>query len=117
MIAEVNFSKVLKRALRHGGEFAELFLEKTSALSIICEDNRIERIIVGTELGLLHRLQKENPGKKFIPVCEQAVCPNMKLISLDDVLWSLEEMQHVIRVPEDVRKKAEAAVRRMINIV
>ena len=52
MIAEVDFSKVLKRALKHGGEFAELFLEKTSTSSIVCEDNRIERIIAGTDAGV-----------------------------------------------------------------
>jgi len=51
MIAEVDFSKILKRALKRGGEFAELFIEKTSTCSIICEDNRIERIIAGTDAG------------------------------------------------------------------
>ncbi len=51
MIAEVDFSKVLKRALKQGGEFADLFLEETSTSSIVCEDNRIERIIAGTDTG------------------------------------------------------------------
>ena len=52
MIAEVDFSKVLKRALKQGGEFAELFFEETSTSSIVCEDNRIERIIAGTDTGV-----------------------------------------------------------------
>ncbi len=52
MIAEIDFSKVLKRALKHGGDFGELFLEKTSTCSIICEDDRIERIITGTDAGV-----------------------------------------------------------------
>jgi quinolinate synthase len=71
-------------------------------------------VIVGTESGIIHRLKKENPGKTFVAVCEQAVCPNMKVITLDDVLWSLEEMKHVIRVPEETRKRAEASVQKMI---
>jgi TldD protein len=52
MIVEVDFSKVLTRALEQGGEFAELFLEETSTSSIVCEDNRIERIIAGTDTGV-----------------------------------------------------------------
>ncbi len=51
MNGKIDFSKVLKRALKQGGELAELFLEKTSTCSIICEDNRIERIIAGTDAG------------------------------------------------------------------
>jgi len=52
MIAEIDFSKVLRRALKQGGDFAELFLEKTGTCSIICEDDRIERIITGTDAGV-----------------------------------------------------------------
>jgi len=51
MIAELDFSKILKQALKRGGDFAELFLEKTSTCSIVCEDDRIERIITGTDAG------------------------------------------------------------------
>ncbi|MBM3176247.1 MAG: quinolinate synthase NadA, partial [Chloroflexi bacterium] len=65
---------------------------------------------------IIHRLRKENPGKKFIPVSEQAVCPNMKLINLEKVLWSLEEMQPEVKVPEDIRLKAIAAVDKMLAI-
>ncbi|MFH1382890.1 MAG: quinolinate synthase NadA [Chloroflexota bacterium] len=73
-------------------------------------------IIVGTEIGILHRLKKENPAKKFIPATEQAVCPRMKLITLETILWSLENMTHVIKVPEDIRLKAIAAVNRMLEV-
>lgn len=51
MVEGIDFSKVLKRALKRGGEFAELFLETTSTCSIICEDDRVERIVVGTDAG------------------------------------------------------------------
>ncbi len=71
-------------------------------------------IIVGTELGIIHRLQKENPDKRFVPATEQAICPNMKLITLEHILWALEELQHRIEVPLEVRSRAEAAVQRMI---
>ena len=77
----------------------------------------ISEMIIGTEIGIIHRLKKENPGKKFIPVSEQAICPNMKLITLEKVLWSLEDMTPEVKVPEPVRIKAKAAVDRMLEIV
>ena len=77
----------------------------------------VQELIVGTELGIIHRLKKENPGKKFIPVSEQAVCPNMKLITLEKVLWSLEEMRPVVKVSEATRLKAKIAVDKMLAIV
>ncbi len=86
----------------------------------ICRYARREDVIemiVGTELGIIYRLKKENSGKRFIPVSEQAVCPNMKLITLEKVLWSLEEMAPQVKVPEPTRIKAKAAVDRMLAIV
>ncbi len=77
----------------------------------------VSEMVVGTEIGIIHRLRKENPGKKFIPVSEQAVCPNMKLITLEKILWSLEEMKPQVKVPEATRLKAKTAVDRMLAIV
>ncbi len=77
----------------------------------------VRELIVGTELGILYRLRKENPGKRFIPVSEQAVCPNMKQITLEKVLWSLEEMTLRVTVPESIRVRAKAAVDRMLALV
>lgn len=73
-------------------------------------------IIVGTEVGILHRLRKENRGKKFISATEQAICPQMKLITLEKVLWSLEEMAPEVKVPEEIRLGAKAAVDKMLEI-
>ena len=73
-------------------------------------------MIVGTEIGITHRLRKENPGKMFIPISEQAICPNMKLITLEKILWSLEDMSPVIEVPEQILIKAKAAVDKMLQI-
>jgi quinolinate synthase len=75
-----------------------------------------QEIIVGTELGIIYRFRKENPTKTFIPVSEQAICPRMKLITLEKILWSLEEMTPEIKVPETIRVKARKAVDRMLEI-
>ncbi len=74
-------------------------------------------IIVATEVGIIHRLEKENPGKRFIPASENATCPNMKKITLEKILWALEKMQYEVKVPEDIRVKALSAVNRMVEIV
>ena len=76
----------------------------------------VRQMIVGTEIGIIHRLKKENPGKEFIPVTDLALCPNMKLITLERVLWSLEDMEPEIKVPEDIRIKAWETVDKMLKI-
>ncbi|MDP3103709.1 MAG: quinolinate synthase NadA [Candidatus Methanoperedens sp.] len=71
--------------------------------------------IIGTELGLLHRLRKENPQKKFYPASAYAVCPNMKMNTLGSIIQALEKNEHVIKVPENIRKKAKQALDRMLE--
>jgi len=88
----------------------------TSGMIRFAKREDVRQMIVGTEIGIIYRLRKENPGKQFIPVSEQAVCPNMKLITLEKVLWSLEEMAPVVKVPERIRLKAKKAVDRMLEV-
>ena len=76
----------------------------------------VKELIVGTEIGILHRLRKENPGKRFLPASEQAICPFMKLITLEKLLYSLEELTPQVKVPEQIRIRAKAAVDRMLEI-
>jgi quinolinate synthase len=89
----------------------------TGGICRFARDTSTADIIVGTELGILHRLRKENPDKRFIPASEQAVCPRMKLITLESVLWSLQEMAPEIKVPEEIRLRAKSAVDRMLEII
>ncbi len=88
----------------------------TSGMCRYARQDDVREMVVGTEMGIIHRLRKENPGKRFIPVSEQAICPNMKLITLEKVLWSLEEMTPEVKVPEGIRLKAKAAVDKMLKI-
>lgn len=73
-------------------------------------------MIIGTETGLLYRLRKENPRKKFYPASEKAICPNMKLTTLEKILWCLEDMKYEVKVPEKIRRPAKKAVDRMLEI-
>lgn len=86
----------------------------TGGMIRFARESSAHEIIIGTEIGILHRLRKENPGKRFIPVSEQAICPRMKLITLETILWSLESMQHIVKVPAGIRRRAKTAVDRML---
>jgi len=88
----------------------------TSGMCRYAQRDEVREMIVGTEMGIIHRLKKENPGKKFIPISEQTICPNMKLITLEKVLWSLEEMGPEVKVPEGIRLEAKIAVDKMLEI-
>mgnify|MGYP001101788105 CR=1 FL=1 len=90
-------------------------VESTSGMCRFARQTHARQIAVGTEVGLLYRLRRENPQKDFYPLCEAAVCPNMKRNTLEKVLWSLEEMQHEIRVPEPVRALARHAIEAMVS--
>jgi len=88
----------------------------TGGMCKYAQRDEVKEMIVGTEVGIIHRLKKENPGKRFIPVSEQAICPNMKLITMEKVLWSLEEMSPEVKVLEGIRLRAKAAVDKMLKI-
>jgi len=88
----------------------------TAGMCKYAKESDASEIIVGTEVGMLYRLRKDNPQKKFYPASEQAVCPNMKLTTLEKVLWSLEDMKHEIKVPEDIRVRAKRAVDKMVSL-
>jgi quinolinate synthase len=77
---------------------------------------QVKQMIVGTEVAIIHRLEKENPGKKFIPATEAAICPNMKLITLESILWSLEDLKPEVRVAEGIRLKARQTVDKMLEM-
>jgi len=95
-------------------ELADAVLS-TGGMCRYARSTAAREIVVGTEVGIIYRLRKENPGKVFIPISEQAVCPNMKLITLERVLWCLEDMTPEIKVPEEIRIRAKAAVDKMLQ--
>jgi len=88
----------------------------TGGMCRFAQNTEAKEIIVGTEIGIIHRLKKENPEKKFVPLSEQAICPTMKLINLEKMLRSLEEMAPEVKVPEETRLRAKVAVDRMLKV-
>jgi len=80
------------------------------------ENTPASEIIVGTELGLIHRLQKNYPHKKIYLATNKLICPNMKLTTLEKVAVALEEMKYRITVPEDIRLPAKKAIEQMLAL-
>ncbi len=88
----------------------------TSGMYEYCRKSPVRRIIIGTEAGILYRLRKENPDKEFILASRALICPNMKLTSLEDIMAALKGMAPVVKVPEEIRIPAKAALDRMLAI-
>jgi len=73
--------------------------------------------IIATEVGILHSLKKANPHAEYVAASERAFCENMKKITLEKVLWALEDMVHPVTVPQDISVRARQALDRMIAVL
>lgn len=88
----------------------------TTGILNYANSSNSKEFVIGTEIGILHRMKKENPDKTFMPVTPLSDCPNMKLNTLEKLLWSLEDLQFVVTVPEDIAVKARQAIQRMLDL-
>jgi quinolinate synthase len=88
----------------------------TTGISKYASSVNGEAIIVGTENGILHRLRKENPQKTFLSVTPLADCPNMKLNTLEKVLWALEDLEFHVTVEKDIAERALRAIQSMLQL-
>ena len=77
----------------------------TSGICSYVKNSPNKEFIIGTETGILYRLQKENPDKFFYPASDHALCQNMKKITLEKLLWAMEERKYKITVEESIRIK------------
>jgi quinolinate synthase len=88
----------------------------TSGMLRFASASSAKEFIIGTEIGLLYRLRKENPDKIFYPLRRDMICPNMKKTTLNSVLRALKENTYIIKVPEEIRIPAKRALDRMLEI-
>lgn len=88
----------------------------TGKMCAFAKKSSAKEFIVGTEVGMIYRLEKDNPDKKFYPASERATCPNMKRTTLEKVLWALEENRTEVRVTDEVRQKARKAIDKMVEL-
>ena len=91
-------------------------IESTSGMLSYVRKSDAKEFIMCTERGLLHRLKLDNPDKTFYNPSPLNICPNMKKITLEKVLWSLEDMQHKIALSVEIMDKALHSLEGMIAI-
>ncbi len=92
------------------------FVGSTSAIIDYVKNAPDTQFVIGTEMGILHALRKENPEKTFYLLSPTLICYNMKKTTLNDVYLALRDDQYEIHVEESIRLKAYAALKRMIEI-
>jgi len=73
------------------------------------------RLIIGTECGIFHKIEQSSPDKELILATPDLVCQDMKKITLEKILRSLQTMETKITVPENIRVKAAVALEKMIE--
>ncbi len=93
------------------------YIASTSGMVKICNEKGAgDEFLIGTEIGLLHRLKKEAPEKKFYPISTTAVCPQMKMHTLEKVEAALKNEKPEVVVPDEIMDKARKAIERMLEI-
>ena len=88
----------------------------TGGMCRFVKESPCDRFVIGTETGILHRLEKENPDKEFFPI-GGLVCEDMKKVTLEKVLRSLKLSETEVTVPEEIAARARKAIQRMLEVV
>jgi quinolinate synthase len=96
-------------------QMADVVASTSGMLRHVAQAGEAE-FIIGTEIGILHPMQKAAPDKKLYPASRKMTCRNMKKISLEDVQRSLEMLSGEVKVPEEIRIPALGAVQAMIDL-
>jgi quinolinate synthase len=91
-------------------------LLSTGQMCAFAQTSSAREFIVATEQGILFRLRNENPNKKFYAPSPRAICPNMKKIDLEKILWALQDMRYRVVVPELECGRARRAIEAMLEL-
>ena len=100
-------------------EVAEMadFIGSTSQIMKYAKESPAQKFVIGTEMGILHGLQKANPDKSFYLLTPGLVCPNMKLTTIPKVLAALQNLKPVITVDPVIQGQAKTALDRMLEFI
>jgi quinolinate synthase len=96
-------------------DLADHVASTSGIIKEVCSSGAQE-FIIGTEVGILHRIHKECPDKRCYPLSERAVCQNMKKTDLVKIRNSLATLRPRITVPDDVAARARGAIERMLAL-
>ena len=88
----------------------------TGGMVSFARDSEADEFIVATETGMLHPLEKENPGKRFVPANRAAACRYMKMITLPKLRDALRDLKPVVKVDPALAERARVPIDRMVAI-
>jgi len=88
----------------------------TSGMLRFAKRSKATEFIIGTEIGMLYSLKKANPKKEFYPANDKAICPTMKLITLEKIYQALKDLVYIVKVEESIRQRAKKAIDRMLEV-
>ena len=91
------------------------YMYSTSGILRHATQSPKKQFIIATEVGTLHKLQKDNPGKEFIPVSEKIVCQYMKLATLEAVYEALRDEKFEVKVPQEISGRALEPITLMMS--
>ena len=92
------------------------YICSTGGMFKYAKESKSKEFIIGTESGMLYRLRKENPGKKFHAPTTHLICANMKLTTLGWIAHSLENLAYEVKVSPEIRERARLTLERMLKI-
>ena len=92
------------------------YVGSTSGIINYATESDAKEFIISTEMGVFHELQKRNPDKKFYTAGNVQICPNMKKISLDKVIASLENEETQVEMDAELIHEAHAPMKRMLEL-
>ncbi|WP_239500203.1 quinolinate synthase NadA [Desulfurobacterium thermolithotrophum] len=92
------------------------FVGSTSQIINFVKETKANKVIVGTEEGIIHQLKKQRPDIEFILAYSEFSCDQMKMITVDRLLNALEREQFEVKVPKDTAKRAKVAIEKMIEM-
>lgn len=92
------------------------FVGSTKQIIDYANSSPHQKFIIGTEMGVLYKLKKDNPGKTFYLLSPGLICPNMKKTSLESVYNALNEMKYEINVDPQISAKARKTLDRMLEL-
>jgi quinolinate synthase len=97
-------------------ELSDELLSTGQMLKFVAKSSA-KKFIIATEKGIIHTLKKQNPDIEFYPASERAICPNMKKVTLDKIIASLEDKKYIVEIPEEIRTRAKKSLDRMVEIL
>jgi quinolinate synthase len=92
------------------------YVYSTAGMGRHAKSSPAKEFIIGTEVGMIYRLKKENAGKEFYPLSESAICHNMKKTDLAKLRRALQTLEPRVEVPKEVASRARKAIERMLAV-